>query len=51
MIQECQRISKRKNFTVSKILDKSPAHLAEIELNQQKQEEIQDNNRADGNTS
>ena len=31
MIRECQRLSKRKHFTVAQILDMSPAHVAEIE--------------------
>lgn len=36
MIRQCQPLSKRKHFTVAQILDKSSAHLAEIELEQQK---------------
>ena len=32
LIRECQKISKRKSFAVSQIIDMSPAHLAEIEL-------------------
>ena len=41
MIRECQRVSKRKHFTVAEILEKSPAHLAEIELEQSRLKELQ----------
>ena len=36
LIRECQRISKRKSFAVSQVIDMSSAHLAEIELENQR---------------
>ena len=32
MIRECQPLSKRKHFTVARILELSPAHRAKLEL-------------------
>ena len=49
MIRECQRLSKRKHFTVAEMLEKSPAHLAEIE--EQRARELQSDSDTTGGSS